>query len=206
MTLGRCSNAADGLDDHEDRRRVTGCCIIDDLGNRQRFVTFVGQRRVFGQGFRPRRRFVGRVETQVVVDRLGCQHTGKTFGERLQAVECPVATDGDQAVDSQSCDSRGDRIDVGRIGTVEIGSRGTENCPAPAGIQFGNDGKQGVQRNVRQVGSEQTTEAVEYPQHLDFQLVGPNHGSVERGIQCRRVTTGGEDGESFHRIRRKQET
>src|SRR5262249_171036 len=68
--------------------------------------------------------FVGVVQAEVVVDRLGGEHAGDLMTQGLHAVERAVAADADESVDLKPAEAVGDPRGRLGIGGVDAGRRG----------------------------------------------------------------------------------
>ena len=193
----------DALRGDQHRGRIAGRGVVDDL------IEIEGRRRhgagVFDLRSAVRIRaadpFVGLariVEAQVVVDRLGRQHGRQPFGQRLQAVQRAVAADRDQPLDAELRQTLGNQIELGGLVRVDVVARGADQRATLGGIELRDLLKQRIQVQVRHPRVEEAVETLDQAVDLDAQLIGADHGAVDRRVQRRRVTAGGQNADAFH--------
>ena len=70
--------------------------------------------------------------------------------------------------------------------------------PPLVGIELRNDVEQRIEVHVGHARVQQAVEALDHAVDFDLQLIGPSHGAVDRGVQGRRVSAGGQNGDAFH--------
>ena len=145
-------------------------------------------------------RLAGIIQAEIVVDRLRGKHRREPLRQRLQAVERAVAADGDQPVDVQPLQASGDEVEFSAPVGIDVVPGRADQGATLRRVKLGNALKERVQMNMRNAGIEETVKSLDKTVEFDFQLIGPNDRTVNRGIKSGSVASCSKDPNPFHCI------
>ena len=135
--------------------------------------------------------FTGVVQSEIVVDRLRRQHGGQAFGQRLQAVEGTVASDGNQSFNAELLQTRREEINLVLIISIHVITRRTDERSALRRIELRDSLEKRIQVHVRHTRIEEAIKALDESVDFNFQLVRAHHCAMNRGVERRRVASCG---------------